>query len=106
MTRENYNDFATTLKAGTRKADAVKYDASNYRYTYGDIYDAYENPSIYKVRSFNAIKERAKETAGYNFDLRICGKNCMQYTTIYTFTENGKTYAVKDTKDNCYITEI
>ena len=48
MTRENYNEFATTLKAGTKKADAVKYDANNYRYTYGDIYDAYEKPSVYK----------------------------------------------------------
>ena len=107
MTRKDYT-FATTVNKGTKKANYIKWDVENITRwnNYSDIYDAYEKPSIYKVRSFNAINERALETDGYNYDLRITGKNSMQYSTIYTFTEDGKTYAVKDTKDNCYITEL
>lgn len=105
MRRNDYT-FVTEVKATTKKAEALRQDARQERWTYSDIYEAYERPSVYKVRSFNAIANRARETEGYNNDLKIIGKNCMQYSTVYTFTENGTTYIVKDTKDNTYITTL
>ena len=107
MTLNEYLTKGTVLKKGTKKAGLVTYYLNiDKRWTYNDIYEAYEKPSVYKVRSFNAIRERAYETDGYNHDLQIVGKNCMQYSTLYTFTQDGKTYAVKDTRDNMYITEL
>ena len=105
MRREDYNNIITKeVKATTKQAEALRFDANNWRWTYRDIYEAYERPSIYKVRSFEKIRDRALNTNGYNYDLRIIGKNCMSYSTVYTFTEGNTTYIVKDTKDNTYIT--
>ena len=94
------------IKSNTKQADYLRSDARRTMWAYDDIYEAYNSPSIYKVRSFNAIKERCRETNGYNNDLKIIGKNSSTYSTIYTFTENGVIYAVKDTKDNTYIVEL
>lgn len=107
MKRNDYVNIITKeVKATTKEAEALRQDAQRWgRWTYNNIWEAYERPSIYKIRSFEEIERRARETEGYNHDLRIIGKNCMQYSTVYTFTEDGKTYIVKDTKDNCYITE-
>jgi hypothetical protein len=107
MKRSDYANIITKeVKANTKQAEGLRQDAQRWgRWTWSDIYEAYESPSVYKVRSFKAIEDRARNTEGYNNDLRIIGKNCMQYSTIYTFTEGSKTYIVKDTKDNCYITE-
>ena len=82
--------FATMLKETTKKAQSlVLWDAKS-NYGYCDIYDAYERPSVYKVRSFERIRERAYNTNGYNHDLRVCGKNCMSYTTMYTSRKTAK----------------
>lgn len=101
----NTNYFKKVNK-GTKTHDWLVYDYKRTAWTYDDIYDAYEKPSVYKVRSFEAIRRRAMETDGYNYDLKITGKNCMQYSTIYSFSQDGKTYIVKDTKDNTYIAEL
>lgn len=107
MNKRDYANIITKeVKATTKQADALRIDATRRGvWTYRNIWDAYENPSVYKVRAWERIVERANNTDGFNFDLRIIGKNCMSFSTVYTFTENGKTYIVKDTKDNTYITE-
>lgn len=103
MKRTDYN-FATIVKATTQKgADIID---TTRRAGRGDIYDAYERPSATKVRTYRAIEERANDTEGYNNDLRVCGAGIQQYSTIYTFTEGGKTYAVKDTSGGTYIVEM
>lgn len=104
MTIQDYLTFATAVKKDTKKAETITYYI-NVR-GYGDINNAYSRPSTTKVRTYNAIKERAQDTEGYNNDLRVIGRNSNQYSTLYTFTEEGETYVVKDTKDNTYITVL
>ena len=95
--------YFTDVNKGTKQARYMHYDLNNY-YHGRDIYSAYKNPSSYKVRTFNAIRERATETPGYNHDLHIVGASSHFYSTIYTYTENGVTYIVKDTHANTYRT--
>ena len=70
------------------------------------IYDAYDRPSRRKVETFGEIQRRAWDTDGYNHDLHVCGHNTSTYSTIYSYTQDGKTYIVKDTKSHTYITEL
>lgn len=95
----------TTIRKGTRKALDMICDLGRNR-EQTDIYDAYERPSRRKVETFNEIKMRAFATDGYNHDLHVCGHNTSTYSTIYSFTQDGRTFAVKDTKSYTYITEI
>ena len=95
----------TTIKNGTQKANEIIRDLS-YRTSWKSIYDAYERPSRIKVDTFEEIRRRAYETEGYNYDLHVCGANSSQYSTVYSYTQNGKTYVVKDTKCNTYIVEM
>ena len=73
--------------------------------TGNDLFTAYEKPSHKKITAWLEIQERAKATPGYNNDLHIIGHSYHNYSTGYTYTENGKTYAVKDTKSYTYIVE-
>ena len=94
----------TTIKKGTKNYDAFIWEYN--RCNNGDIYDAYKSPSPAKVRSYKDIENRAKDTNGYNHDLKVTGKSSNFYSTMYTFTENGKKYLVKDTYANTYILEM
>lgn len=95
----------TKVNKGTRKAEEMRRDLGYATYN-RDIYDAYDRPSRRKVETFNEIKQRALDTDGYNGDLHVCGHNTSTYSTIYSFTQDGTTYIVKDTKSYTYITEL
>jgi len=94
----------TKVKANTQKGLGIIWDFEHARYN--DIYDAYDRPSNVKVRTFNEIKERALQTAGYNRDLRVAGRGTHTYSTVYSFTDENGTHIVKDTKSNTYIVTI
>lgn len=48
-----------------------------------DIYDAYKNPSIYKIRAWNYCKEMCNKYGGYN--LKINSYNCQSFTCTFEF---------------------
>ena len=92
----------TKLNANTKKAQAIIDDLARNRHM-TSIYDAYDRPSRTKVDTFQAIRERAEATEGYNGDLHVTGRNSSAYATVYSYTTDGTTYVVKDTKDNTYV---
>lgn len=91
------------VNAGTQKANGILWDYNHYAGSGRDIFKAYNRPSSAKIRSYQAIAERARNTAGYNNDIAVCGAGSHNYSTVYSFTENGTTYIVKDTKANTYV---
>ena len=94
----------TTIKNTTKKAAAI---IACLTYDLGDIYSAYKRPGETNIKAYEAIKERACNTPGYNNDLHVCGAGSHNFSTIYTYTdESGKTYAIKDTRDNIYRVEL
>lgn len=95
----------TTIKKGTRKAQEMFNDLGRNTLC-TSIYDAYDRPSQRKVETFTEIRQRAWDTDGYNHDLHVFGHNTSTYSTIYSYTQDGKTYIVKDTKSYTYITEL
>ena len=91
---------ATKVNKGTKAARYIMWDFENARYN--DIHAAYGRPSKTKVDTFNAIKERAIKTPGYNHDLRVAGAGSHNYSTVYSYTVDGVTTIVKDTKANIF----
>lgn len=104
MTTQTMLDLFTKVNKGTQKAAGMIRDLG-YNATCRDIFDAYDRPSVYKVRSFEAIKSRGLNTPGYNGDLHISGAGSSFYSTVYSVTEDGRTWIIKDTYANTYITE-
>lgn len=88
----------TTLTEVTAPREKRYITAADYRPNY-DIYEAYEKPSIYKVRAWNYCKEMCKALNGFN--LRITGHNCMAFTVKFEFAhpENGALCTAWITKD-------
>lgn len=77
-----------TKKADQRRArEAATWAYQNRRWTYTDIYDAYEKPSVYKVRAWDYCKRLCAEKNGR--DLIITGKNCMKFSAVFKFKEEG-----------------
>ena len=95
----------TKVNKGTQKANDIIRDL-DYRTNWTSIWSAYDRPSVTKVRTYEDIQRRAWETEGYNHDLHICGANSSFYSTVYSYTQDGKTYVVKDTHCNTYIVEL
>ena len=95
----------TKVNKGTQKAAWIIWDL-DHNTEKRDIYDAYGRPSHEKVRTFEAIRERALDTPGYNGDLHISGAGSSFYSTVYSVTIDGTTYAIKDTYANTFITEV
>lgn len=72
-----------------------------------DLSEAYRGKvSADKNKSFNDIWFRAKQTEGYNDDLKVTGANTSFYSTMYSFTVDNQTNVVYDTHANTYIFEI
>ena len=94
----------TKVNANTQKGRFIIWDFENARFK--DIFDAYDRPSSTKVKTFNEIKNRALQTAGYNHDLRVAGRGTRTYSTVYSFTDENGTHIVKDTKSNTFIVTI
>ena len=95
----------TKVTKGTKKAAAIIWDLT-HNTNKRTIWDAYERPSSAKVNSFLEIQKRANNTEGYNHDLHITGAGSHFYSTAYSYTVGGVTYAVKDTAANTFITEV
>ena len=93
----------TEIKKNTKKAAEMIADTAR---DLGSIYQAYGRCSANKVRAWQDIKERAEKTPGYNNDLHLCSKSTSFFTTVYTYTDGGKTYIVKDTPTYVYRTEL
>ena len=92
--------LATKVNPNTKAGRFILWDYQNRNH--GSIYEAYEKPSYRKIRSYEAIKARAISTHGYNRDLKVVGKNCNFYTTVYSYTIDGVTTIVKDTASNIF----
>ena len=90
------------VKPWSKKGAHIIWDYDNRNY--GDIDDAYVRPSSDKRSSYRAIERRALATEGYNNDLKVVGKSCHFYSTVYTYDEDGVTYIVKDTVGGTYRT--
>lgn len=88
------------INLNTKAAHGMMWDYRRAGYT--DIYEAYGRPSARKVNAFREIEYRAMHTPGYNYDLKVIGRNCMQYSTIYSYTDADGQHIIKDTRDNTY----
>lgn len=95
----------TKINKGTKKYDAIMWTFKN-AFKGHTIFDAYTSPSQKKVSSFLEIENRAKNTAGYNHDLKISAAGCQNYSTIYSYTENNTTFIIYDTKSNTFVIEV
>lgn len=72
-----------------------------------DLNQAYRGKvSSEKNSSFNDIWFRAKQTEGYNDDLKVVAASSWFYSTMYSFTIDKQTFVVYDTHANTYIFEI
>ena len=94
-----------TVKTGTKEAQAIINTFTSRWANKGDIWEAYGKPSATKVSIWREIEKRAKATDGYNDDLRVTGRNCYTFSTIYSYTQNDVTYIVCDTKGGTKVTE-
>ena len=77
------------VKKGTKKAQSM---IDNYKWHTSrsgliDIHEAYNSPSIFKVRAWNSIKDMCERMNGYG--LTVLGHNCMKYTAAFKAVENG-----------------
>lgn len=94
MTLENY----TYLNYTTQQAQRYIYNYSKSTCT--DIYDAYEKPSSYKVRSFMELLEKMKNLGGR--DMRITGAGSNYYSCAYLLDEDYDTYLIYETACNTF----
>lgn len=71
-------------------------------YAVNSIWQAYDRPSIYKVRAWEWCQTACKENNGYN--LCITGWNCSKFTVAYfcSHHETGKECIIVHTADNVY----
>lgn len=68
------------------------------------IFNAYNNPSIYKERAEKRIREEMAENNGFNYI--IWGFNCSAFCCSYEYIKDNKHYLKIFTKDNTKILEI
>lgn len=95
------------IKNGTKEAQSIIAVFNDKKWSNkGSIYDAYGKPSAKKVSIWKAIEKRAKETAGYNDDLRVVSRNGYLFSTMYSYTTDGTTYIVYDTKSETKVAEL
>lgn len=86
------------VKTGTKEAQRINYMFMNPYCNKGSIYKAYGKCSSTKQAAWEAIKTRAEKTEGYNNDIRVVSANCHFFSTLYSYTYDGETYIVYDTK--------
>ena len=98
--------MAIILKNTTKKAQNMiaNYDWYTTRNGFIDIYEAYKSPSIYKVRSWEAIKEMCYRMGGHG--LSVLGHNCMKYSAAFKAEENGVEKLFYFTADYDYEIEL
>ena len=96
----------TTINKGTQKHRDLVWTWENCNKG-KDLYSAYSGRvSQEKYDTFNDIWFRATQTEGYNHDLKVVAASSWFYSTMYSFTRDGKTFVVYDTHVNTYIFEV
>jgi hypothetical protein len=88
MTTRELNKLETELyrtSTHDRKIahDAAEFAYNNRRYTCDDIYKAYKNPSIYKVRAWQYCQRLCAELNGW--DLIISAHGCQTFSVVFTY---------------------
>lgn len=95
------------IRKWTKEAESINAIFKDNKWSNkGSIYDAYGKPSAKKVSIWKAIEKRAKETASYNDDLRVVSRNGYLFSTMYSYTTDGTTYIVYDTKSETKVAEL
>lgn len=95
-----------TVKNGTKEASAIISIFTDNKWSNkGSIYEAYGKPSATKVKAWKDIEARAKATAGYDDNLRVCSRNGYCFSTIYSYTTDEATFIVYDTKRGTKVVE-
>ena len=95
--------YTTKVNPNTQKAAEIIRTWNYYKNDHRTIFDAYDRPSQIKIRTAEEIENRAKATAGYNWDFSVAGAGSFQYSTVYSFTdEQERTHIIKDTHANTY----
>lgn len=96
----------TRLNKGTKKYESALWTWNNTFKGY-NLFQAYKSRvSDEKYDTFDKIAKRAFDTKGYNYDLKVVASSSWFYSTMYSFTVDGKTNVVYDTVGNTYIFEI
>lgn len=83
----NTNIANTSKRDQTIARAAAEYAYRNTRYTYKDIFAAYERPSSAKVRAWNYCRELCDEMNG--FDLIISSRNTFHFSACFKFIDKG-----------------
>ena len=93
----------TTKRNQTIARNAAEYAYNNPRWTYNDIYSAYDRPSREKVQAWEYCKNVCNEVGGY--DLVISSKNTFRFSAVFKFIADGKPaygYITADYDRYCY----
>ena len=83
----------TRIKNTSKQGQKIARAAAEFAYSgrsyklYTDIYQAYKNPSIYKVRAWNYCKELCKRMHG--FDIVIPAAGMQTFSVVFKFKERG-----------------
>lgn len=108
-TKEALDDIHCTTRDRQRAAEAAykSYDSEwGRRRACRDIYEAYDNPSLAKVRAFQYCLQLCREHDGYDF--RIIGHNCMTFSFGFKYTgkNTGRdcfAFITRDYDSYCFI---
>lgn len=101
----------TRIKNTSKRGQNIARAAAEYAYSgkswknYKDIFEAYKNPSIYKIRAFEYCKELCAKMHG--FDLIISAAGCQTFSVVFKFREKGTgklcyAYITRDYNRFCY----
>lgn len=94
----------TKVNLGTKLADKILWTFNHVNY--GSIYEAYGTCSAKKINSWKEIESRARETEGYNHDLKVVARSCHFYSTMYSFTNDEGKFIVYDTAGDTKILKL
>lgn len=98
--KTNHERVMNTTKQGQRTAKAAAEAAyNNRRWTYANIWDAYDRPSSAKVKAWDYCRELCAEMGGY--DLLISSRNTFQFSAVFKFMDDetgvvGYAYITRD----------
>lgn len=72
-----------TKKSQRIAREAAVYAYAHPAYTYRDIYEAYDRPSVSKVRAWEYCEQLCADLGG--FDLVIASRNTFSFTAVFKF---------------------
>lgn len=81
MTNINVSNSSKRDQRIARENAAFAY--AHRGYTYSDIWEAYDRPSVYKVRAWEYCKQLCADLGG--FDMLIASRNTFQFSVCFKF---------------------